>query len=262
WQYVFGKIISHEISSMRRSLFTVKVTSDTSDSQSIHESTFQKIKKRTKSISNKIVDDFENGMVNPGLQAGYALASLSCYQRNSDLVSQDLKHTSFYKSMVNAIQDISLSDHWLIRLGIVTEWCSFFETGLQELLPTRDGEATVKMLLEDLTKRLVEAKVPLTFQNVILSLTGYCLALRSLEVSSSQEHAGNTLRQILRIYSIDESLENQRQQVSSLLAHDEVQFAVIISMGYLSTLVMMDHKLVQQVIDTLVSKLTQGNQAY
>ncbi|CAG8825763.1 21647_t:CDS:1, partial [Dentiscutata erythropus] len=160
-------------------------------SDNLNVSEFKKNNKQIiTSIGDKIVNDWESGLVNPGLRVGYALASLICYQpsinKKQELISSsqdqqiDLKSTRFYKLMVNAIQDITLTDHWLIRLSIVLEWWNFFEMGLQELLSIHTSinryygnkdEVIIKKLWEDLMKRLDDVKFPITCQNIILALS-------------------------------------------------------------------------------------------
>ncbi|RHZ54170.1 hypothetical protein Glove_429g24 [Diversispora epigaea] len=287
WQFVLSKIISHESENLRRGLFKGDKSdkSDKSDknvkgvgklvSDSPDVSEFKKNKQIITSIGDKIVNDWESGLVNPGLRVGYALASLVCYQpsinRKQELVLSppqdqqiDLKSTRFYKLMVNAIQDITLTDHWLIRLSIVLEWWNFFEMGLQELLSitsrhydNNKDEAIIKKLWEDLMKRLDDVKFPITCQNIILALAGYCLALKSLNVVSAQEHAINTLNRILELlkqYDDDKNLN----QISTLIVNEEVQFAIIMASGYLSSLIILDEKLIRKVIDLLISKLSES----
>lgn len=188
WQYVLSKIISHEIKNLNRGLFKGVGRLQHSTGSGSDVSEFQKNKQIIISIGNKIVSDWESGVVNPGLRVGYALASLVCYQssvanEHEPAVQEqefDLKSTRFYKLMVNAIQDITLTDHWIIRLSIVLEWWNFFEMGLREILPipttneyhNNQDEIIIKALWEDLMKRLDDAKFPVTFQNIILSLSG------------------------------------------------------------------------------------------
>ncbi|CAG8453321.1 807_t:CDS:10 [Diversispora eburnea] len=284
WQFVLSKIISHEIENLRRGLFKgVKVGDVKGDgkliSDNLNVSEFKKNNKQIiTSIGDKIVNDWESGLVNPGLRVGYALASLICYQpsinKKQELISSsqdqqiDLKSTRFYKLMVNAIQDITLTDHWLIRLSIVLEWWNFFEMGLQELLSIHTSinryygnkdEVIIKKLWEDLMKRLDDVKFPITCQNIILALSGYCLALKSLNIVSAQEHAINTLNRILELlkqYDDDKNLH--QNQISTLFVNEEVQFAIIMALGYLSSLIILDEKLIREVIDLLISKLNES----
>ncbi|CAG8732418.1 34724_t:CDS:2, partial [Racocetra persica] len=248
--------------------------SATSSSESAN--IFQSKKDKVASIATKIVDNWENEVVSPGLRAGYALASLICFtpqindfdklKLQTSYEIKDLKATRFYKLMANAIQDIKLTDHWLIRLGIVTDWCNFFEKGLQVLYATAEKngneEKVLKILVDDLMNRLGDARFPVACQNIILALTGLCLALKSLNISSSQQYAIITLGHFLDHYFVDASLSVKHQyehqhQDSSLIASDDVQFAVAMALGYLSSLVIMNEKLVQEVVDTLVTKLSE-----
>ncbi|CAG8453738.1 12564_t:CDS:10 [Dentiscutata erythropus] len=237
WQFVLSKIISHEVYNMRRNLLrgvSVEASSGgkSATSKSDNTNVFQSRKEKIESIATKIVNEWEIGLVSPGLRAGYALASLICFNSQMDNSNKsrsqtlseikDLKTTRFYKLMANAIQDINLTDHWVIRLGIVANWCNFFEKGLRELSYTtsESEDEIIKVLIEDLMKRLDDARFPYTCQNIILALIGLCLSLKSLNVSSTQQYATTTLR-------------------------------------YLSTLTIMNEKLVQEVVDTLVTKLSE-----
>ncbi|RIB25939.1 hypothetical protein C2G38_372583 [Gigaspora rosea] len=284
WQFVFSKVISNEIYNMRRNLLKGvsveasgggKSATSTSDISNV----FQSRKEKVESIATKIVNDWEIGLISPGLRAGYALASLICFNPQMDNSNnnksrsqalseiKDFKTTRFYKLMANAIQDINLTDHWVIRLGIVTNWCSFFEKGLREVFYTaaernESDDEVIKVLMEDLMKRLDDARFPFACQNIILALTGLCLSLKSLNVSSTQQYATTTLRHFLDYYFVDANLAVKRQyehqhQDSSLITSDDVQFAVAMALGYLSTLIIMNEKLVQEVVDTLVTKLSE-----
>ncbi|CAG8584546.1 9430_t:CDS:2, partial [Cetraspora pellucida] len=281
WQFVLSNIISHEVHNMRRSLLkgvSVDVNSGKSATSSSESANlFQSKKDKMASIAIKIVDDWENDIVSPGLRAGYSLASLICFNPridDSDKLKlqalneiKDLKATRFYKLMANAIQDIILTDHWVIRLSIVMDWCNFFEKSLQEVLyatAEKNGneEKILKILMDDLMKRLDEARFPFTCQNIILALTGLCLALKSLNILSCQQYVITTLRHFLDHYFVDANLAVKHQyehqhQDSSLITSDDVQFAVAMALGYLSTLVIMNEKLVQEVVDTLVAKLSE-----
>ncbi|CAG8614440.1 7786_t:CDS:2, partial [Dentiscutata heterogama] len=279
WQFVLSKIISQEVYNMRRNLLrgvSVEASSGgkSATSTSDNTSVFQSRKEKVESIATKIVNEWEIGLVSPGLRAGYALASLIWFNPQMDNSNKsrsqtlneikDLKTTRFYKLMANAIQDINLTDHWVIRLGIVTNWCNFFEKGLRELLYTtsESEEEAIKVLIEDLMKRLDDARFPYACQNIILALTGLCLSLKSLNVSSTQQYATTTLRHFLDYYFVDANLAVKRQyehqhQDSSLITSDDVQFAVAMALGYLSTLTIMNEKLVQEVVDTLVTKLSE-----
>jgi len=83
------------------------------------------------------------------------------------------------------------------------------------------------------------------------------LALKSLNIPSAQSHATKVLHHLLENFFVDAaSVANQRQD-SSLVTSDEVQFSVMMALGHLSTLVLMVEKLLREVIDTLVTKLSE-----
>jgi len=182
WQLVLSKLVSYEIDSMRRGLF--RIVNKSTDS-GLESENFLKAKQKLTLIGSEIVDDWESGRLNPRLRVGFALASLRCFmppinEENEDERVKSDKHfksSRFYKLLINAIQDITLTDHWIIRVGCVSDWHNFFVMGLREVLPNKnersDGiEKIVISLMEDLMKRLVDARFPAACQNIILAITG------------------------------------------------------------------------------------------
>ncbi|CAI2165552.1 14383_t:CDS:10 [Funneliformis geosporum] len=273
WRLLLSKFVSYEIDSMRRGVFKGITGRAGSKSSIILESeNFLKVKQRLTLIGSEIVDDWESGRLNPGLRVGIALASLRCFkppineESENELVKHDIhvESSRFYKLLTNAIQDISLTDHWIIRVGCVAEWNNFFVMGLQEVLSKTnepsDGENIVKSLMEDLMKRLIDARFPAVFQNVILAITGLCLALKSLNIPSAQAHVTKFLHHLLENFLVDAALvSNQRD--SSLMTSDEVQFGVMMALGHLSTLIMMNEMLLESAVNTLVTKLCEVDES-
>ncbi|CAJ0758400.1 17081_t:CDS:10 [Entrophospora sp. SA101] len=227
WKFVLSNLISYEIENMSRTLFKVK------------GSLF--------SISSKIIESWESGKVVPGLRQ----------QKKDDLVNkiEFIKSTKFYKLLMNVIQDVNLTDHWMIRIGVIAEWTKFFENGLQEIFSItinsqnnfdfNNEEEIINILKDDLIK--------------LLSETSLCLALRSLNNVSKEQYAANILRCLRDNYFVDgsfqDTVEKHENQDISLITSDEVQFSVMISLGYLTTLVLMDERFTQEIINLLVSKL-------
>ncbi|KAG9285568.1 hypothetical protein G9A89_006556 [Geosiphon pyriformis] len=266
WKPIFSKLVSNEIDHMQRGLFKGIISNKSTPNISTIGSNTKQVKIRTfkkqlSLICSKILDDWESGMVSPGLRVGFALTSLISYRllEPSENSSPDLKATQFYRLMNNAIDDISLSDHWLIRVGAVTYWWKFFENGLQEVfLSGKNEDVIVQGLVDDLLDKLVKAKFPIVFQNLILSLTGLCLALKSLNITSTQTQAARLLQYLLDNYIFSEFADLQNQQLEhdwSFISNDEVQFACMLALGYLVSLTSMDEKLICEVIDILIGKL-------
>ena len=97
---------------------------------------------------------------------------------------------------------------------------------------------------------------------VIILITiflGLCLALRSFNNIPKEQHVVSILRHLIDNYYVDGSLQaaakQHENQDISLITSDEVQFSVMVSLGYLTTLVLMDEKLTQEIINLLISKL-------
>ncbi|CAB5373170.1 unnamed protein product [Rhizophagus irregularis] len=268
WKLVLSKLISHEIDNMRRSLFKgVDASGGGAGSSGSESKDFLELKQRLTLIRSKIVDDWESGIVNPGLRVGFALASLLCFRPpiNEEVNDKHLKSTRFYKLLANAIQDVTLTDHWIIRVGCVSKWCNFFVMGLQEVLPKTNKkgdndveENIVKSLIEDIMKRLNDARFPAVCQNSILAITGLCLALKSFNIMSLQHHATIIIRHLLDNFFVDAASVSKQNQDKT---NDEVQFSVMMALGHLSTLVMTDEKLVSEIIDNLVMKLSEVDES-
>nr|CAG8503636.1 3784_t:CDS:10 [Entrophospora candida] len=204
WKFVLSNLISYEIENMSRTLFkgrtkfTGKGVGGAEDrrDEDEDEKKLQKVKGSLFSISSKIIESWESGKVVPGLRQ----------QKKDDLVNkiEFIKSTKFYKLLMNVIQDVNLTDHWMIRIGL-------------------------------------------------------CLALRSLNNVSKEQYAANILRCLRDNYFVDgsfqDTVEKHENQDISLITSDEVQFSVMISLGYLTTLVLMDERFTQEIINLLVSKL-------
>ncbi|CAG8528124.1 16440_t:CDS:10 [Funneliformis mosseae] len=273
WRLLFSKFVSYEIDSMRRGLFKgITGRAGSKSSIGLESENFLKVKQRLTLVGSEIVDDWESGRLNPGLRVGIALASLRCFKPPIIEESEDesvkpnihVESSRFYKLLTNAIQDITLTDHWIIRVGCVAEWNNFFVMGLQEVLSKTneqsDGESIVKSLIEDLMKRLIDARFPAVTQNVIFAITGLCLALKSLDIPSAQAHTTKFLHHLLENFLVDAAIvSNQRD--SSLVTSDEVQYSVMMALGHLSTLVMMNEMLLEGVVNTLVTKLCEVDES-
>ncbi|CAJ0904302.1 14125_t:CDS:2, partial [Entrophospora sp. SA101] len=278
WKFVLSNLISYEIENMSRTLFkgrtkfTGKGIGGAEDrrDEDEDEKKLQKVKGSLFSISSKIIESWESGKVVPGLRVGYSLATLNFFesslplssstmildkeeqQKKDDLVNkiEFIKSTKFYKLLMNVIQDVNLTDHWMIRIGVIAEWTKFFENGLQEIFSItinsqnnfdfNNEEEIINILKDDLIKLLSETSVPTIFQNVIFAITGLCLALRSLNNVSKEQYAANILRCLRDNYFVDgsfqDTVEKHENQDISLITSDEVQFSVMISLGYLTTL--------------------------
>ncbi|CAG8538899.1 7710_t:CDS:10 [Ambispora leptoticha] len=271
WQLVFSKLIYHEVDNMRRGLFKgisggKSASVVTSTGNEIKKNRIRQFKEQLLNISQKVIKDWESGTVNPGLRNGYAIASLIAYrptlppsEHNSQI---DIKSTRLYRMMVNGIQDITLTDHWIVRVNTINYWWMFFENGLHELIidGNNDEGNAVQNLVNGLFGKLTDAKFPVLCQNVILALAGLCLALKSLNILSVQMHAGNILRHLLSNYvSETASTMHDQQQDWSLISSDEVQFAVMLTLGYFTTLVSTDEKLMREVIDTMIVQISDKN---
>jgi hypothetical protein len=182
WKLVLSNLISHDIDNVRRSLFKgVNISGGGAGSSGSENKDFLELKQRLTLIGSKIINDWESGIVNPGLRVGFAFASLLCFRPtiNEEVKDKNLKSTRFYKLLTNAIQDVTLTDHWIIRVGCVSKWCKFYVMGLQEVLPKTNKksdndveENIVKSLMEDIMKRLNDARAPTVCQNAILAITG------------------------------------------------------------------------------------------
>jgi hypothetical protein len=107
-----------------------------------------------------------------------------------------LNRLAFHKDLVNALRDLSLSDHILLRLEAIPMWTSFWELRLQELYATAQIDTPHGALVEGredaanrlgrvekifsavvsdlLEKRLVDARVPALSVNILMSLAGMC----------------------------------------------------------------------------------------
>ena len=108
------KLISYDIDNMGCSLLK-SVNNGKTESKD-----FLKVKQSLTLIGSKIVDNWESGTVNPRLRVGFALASLICF-RPSINEDKHIESSRFYKLLVNAIQDVTLTDHWIIRIRCVSE---------------------------------------------------------------------------------------------------------------------------------------------
>ncbi|KAI7899540.1 uncharacterized protein BX663DRAFT_554946 [Cokeromyces recurvatus] len=201
---VLAKLMSNELDHMRRGLFKQQDTVKTHT---------------TEDIGRQLLEVWETGRVPPGLRSGYTMAVLQA-------VHQEPK---WYRFMVTAFTDVTLTDHLLLRLSSIDMWESFFRRNALEEF--KKDEEQVANLVKDLMVRLEKSTIPGVTCNIMLAITGLINVLRTWSPSFATSYANDMIQTLLKNYI---NLSSSALSHSAHLMSEEVQFAARFSLAYLA----------------------------
>ncbi|KAI8617908.1 hypothetical protein BC830DRAFT_55078 [Chytriomyces sp. MP71] len=237
----------HEILNMRRAVFKALAADAGVGRHALDESDdAEKALQRTRRVLRDIASDLRGtwvaGKTGAAVRASLATVALhvpaSLCERESGTM---LARLQVFKDLVNGLRDVSVTDHAIVRVEAVCLWISFWTQRLSAFGDAAAGSAErvgqVEWLflaaLEELEKRLREAKQPVPCANVLFALTGLVSAAATLGLPSANEHTTRIIRILLQQYA---RVSVDRASLSELQKSDEVQFGVSLSLGYLSRL--------------------------
>ncbi|KAJ3070571.1 hypothetical protein HDU98_006376 [Podochytrium sp. JEL0797] len=156
-----------------------------------------------------------------------------------------------YKDLVNGLRDLSVSDHALVRVESVRVWVVFWVGRLRAMgalgvgeeevgggggeTPMGRVEWLVGACLEELEKRLGEARQSGVCANVVCSLTGLISAAVTLGVPGAAEHVTRLISLLSNTYARPFGIQAAAAP-TDFQKSDEVQFAVCMSLAHLAKL--------------------------
>ncbi|KAI9352880.1 hypothetical protein BDR26DRAFT_207502 [Obelidium mucronatum] len=269
-------LLFHEIDNMRRAVFKALATDMGVNRNALEaggggegdaaDKELGKARRILKDLGSEGREKWVLGKSAAAVRSGLAAASLFL---PVSLLADDLKAASSsfdpstttlprltaYKDLVNGLRDLSISDHPLIRAEAVTVWIAFWMSRLRALVsvpvqdqpgennkdPMTSVEWLFKNSLQELEKRLREAKQPVPCANVIFSLVGLVSAASSLSVPDASENVSRMISLLIseygRKFAVSSSATaDQNFNTSELQKSDEVQFAVCLGLSYLARL--------------------------
>lgn len=231
---VLTKLLSHELDHMRRSLFE-------EEEKKQHTEVTDRgpaIGDQEQLLGKRYCQEWEQARVSPGLRSGYALAALQTVSRclpDKRVTGADpIQKTRWYRYMVTAIADVSLTDHILVRISALGAWKSLFEGAFGADNIESHGPA----LLDDLLRRLEASTVPGTTSNIFFALTGFVLTAHHLSSSFGAACASRVLQDILPRF------------LAPSVISDEIQFAALVCQGHLAGCVIANEKLASLLLNT------------
>ncbi|KAF9113238.1 hypothetical protein BGX27_001985 [Mortierella sp. AM989] len=260
YSLILDKLVRHELLHMRRGLFKdaafKKATPDViSGTQEL-----ERLQGVLSVVSGNILQKWQSGDVNPGLRIGYALSSQLCSsvvikaegEDNCDSV-EAIRAQQSYRNVMAALTDVTLTDHLVERISALEGWTALFDN----MWISSDDTQTLTIaetLIADLYKKIADGYVPAHCANALFAITGIILSLHRHSHPASTVQSSTLAKHLLQSYVRPEAL-------SDVGSSDEVQFAVLVSLSFITPLAAVDEKLVTSVLDVFTSRL-QSDAAY
>ncbi|GJJ76671.1 hypothetical protein EMPS_09030 [Entomortierella parvispora] len=267
YSQILDKLVRYELLHMRRGLFkdvaTKKATPDTlTGTQEI-----DRLNGVLSVVSYNLLQKWQTGDVNPGLRIGYALSSLLCssvveklpsskVMATTDAPTEDdsvqaIRARQSYRNVMTALTDVSLTDHIVERITALEGWTALFDN---IWIPNDDAQTLIiaETLIGDLHKKLTDGYVPAHCANALFAITGIILSLHRHSHPASTVQGSLLAKHLLQNYVHPESLTEVGRS-------DEVQFAVLVSLSFITPLAAVDEKLVRQVLGVFTARLEEDS---
>ncbi|KAG0098675.1 hypothetical protein BGZ93_010725 [Podila epicladia] len=264
YSLVLDKLVRHELLHMRRGLFkdaaSKKITTEVNGASEL-----DRMQGILSVVSTNILQKWQSGDVNPGLRIGYALSSLLCSSTVDRLPSQAFGNSQSqqdatedasvsairarqgYRNVLTALTDVALTDHLVERISAMEGWTALFDN----LWVANDDAQTLQIaetLISDLYKKITEGYVPAHCANAVLAITGIILSLHRHSHPASTVQSSLLAKHLLLHFA-------QQDTASDVGASDEVQFAVLVSLSFITPLAAVDEKLVRSILGVFTDRL-------
>ncbi|KAF9195012.1 hypothetical protein BGZ51_005976 [Haplosporangium sp. Z 767] len=244
YSLVLDKLVRHELTHMRRGLFKDAASKKAAPDALSGTKELDRLEGVMSVVAGNILQKWQSGDVNPGLRTGYALSSLLCTSvmetKSNDSVSEDgsldaIRAQQSYRNVMTALKDVTLTDHLVERISALEGWTSVFD---KMWAPNDDAQTLViaETLISDLYKKLADGYVPAHCANALFAITA-----STIQSSALAKH-------LLQNFVRPETL-------SDVGGSDEVQFAVLVSLSFITPLAAVDEKLVASVLAVFTSRL-------
>ncbi|KAG0035686.1 hypothetical protein BGZ82_005173 [Podila clonocystis] len=264
YSLVLDKLVRHELLHLRRGLFK-----DAASKKAITEvngaTELDRMQGVLSVVSTNILQKWQSGDVNPGLRIGYALSSLLCSSAVDRLPSQAFGNSQAqqdatedasvgairarqgYRNVMTALTDVALTDHLVERISAMEGWTALFDN----LWVVNDDAQTLQVaetLISDLYKKITDGYVPAHCANAALAITGIILSLHRHSHPASTVQSSLLAKHLLQHFA-------QQDAASDVGASDEVQFAVLVSLSFITPLAAVDEKLVRSILGVFTDRL-------
>ncbi|KAG0016207.1 hypothetical protein BGZ80_009368 [Entomortierella chlamydospora] len=254
YSLILDKLVRHELLHMRRGLFKdaafKKATSDASSGAQ----ELERLQGVLSVVSSNILQKWQSGDVNPGLRIGYALSSQLCSsvvnkadgEENRDS-AEAIRAQQDYRNVMTALTDVTLTDHIVERISALEGWTALFDN-MWVVSDDAQTLAIAETLIADLYKKIADGYVPAHCANALFAITGIILSLHRHSHPASTVQSSVLAKHLLQSYVRPESL-------SDVGGSDEVQFAVLVSLSFITPLAAVDEKLVTSVLSVFSDRL-------
>ncbi|KAF9983619.1 hypothetical protein BGZ65_001611 [Modicella reniformis] len=266
YSLVLDKLVRHELQHMRRGLFKdaafKKATPDTLSGPR----ELDRLQGVLSVVSGSILQKWQSGDVNPGLRIGYALSSLLCSSVVEKLPTSNqaatiaaegveeeeesveaIRARQSYRNVMTALTDVTLTDHLVERISALEGWTALFDN---MWVSSDDAQTLViaETLVGDLYKKISDGYVPAHCANALFAITGIILSLHRHSHPASTVQSSALVKYLLQNYVRTEAL-------SDVGGSDEVQFAVLVSLSFITPLAAVDERLVTSVLGVFSDRL-------
>ncbi|KAF8940965.1 hypothetical protein BGZ58_003697 [Dissophora ornata] len=262
---ILDKLVRHELQHMRRGLFKDAAFKKATPDAASGTLELDRLQGVLTVVSSNILQKWQSGDVNPGLRIGYALSSLLCSSVVEKLPSasrnnnnddptgevddslEAIRARQSYRNVMTALTDVTLTDHLVERISALEGWTALFDN----MWVSSDDTQTLviaETLIGDLYKKITDGYVPAHCANALFAITGIILSLHRHSHPASTVQSSMLAKHLLQNFVRPESL-------SDVGGSDEVQFAVLVSLSFVTPLAAVDEKLVASVLGVFTDRL-------
>ncbi|KAG0045993.1 hypothetical protein BGZ83_008809 [Gryganskiella cystojenkinii] len=265
YSQILDKLVRYELLHMRRGLFKDAASKKVAPDAVSGTQEIDRLQGVLSVVAYNILQKWQSGDVNPGLRIGYALSSLLCTSVveklpsarttvTTDAPSEDdsveaIRARQSYRNVMTALTDVTLTDHLVERITALEGWTALFDN----VWVSNDDAQTLtiaEILIGDLYKKLTEGYIPAHCANALFAITGIILSLHRHAHPASTVQSSLLAKHLLHHYVHAES-------ASEVGRSDEVQFAILMSLSFITPLAAVDEKLVRQVLEVFTDRLEQ-----
>ncbi|KAF9348256.1 hypothetical protein BGX26_000316 [Mortierella sp. AD094] len=254
YSLILDKLVRHELLHMRRGLFKDAAFKKATPDAPSGAQELERLQGVLSVVSSNILQKWQSGDVNPGLRIGYALSSQLCSsvvnkadgKENRDSV-EAIRAQQGYRNVMTALMDVTLTDHIVERISALEGWTALFDN----MWISSDDAQTLTIaetLIADLYKKIADGYVPAHCANALFAITGIILSLHRHSHPASTVQSSVLAKHLLQNYVRPEAL-------SDVGGSDEVQFAVLVSLSFITPLAAVDEKLVTSVLSVFSDRL-------
>ncbi|KAK3819580.1 MAG: hypothetical protein J3Q66DRAFT_399029 [Benniella sp.] len=262
YSLVIDKLVRHELQHMRRGLFKDAAFKKATPESQAGPQELDRLQGVLSVVSGNVVHKWQSGDVNPGLRIGYALSSLLCSSlessnpaasttteggEESHASAETIRARPSYRNVMTALKDVSFTDHLVERISALEGWTSLFDN----MWDSSDDAQTMviaETMIGDLYKKLTDGYVPAHSANALFAITGIILSLHRHSHPASTVQSSLLAKHLLQEYVRTETL-------TDVSGSDEVQFAVLVSLSFITPLAAVDEKLVSSVLGVFSDRL-------